>query len=208
MIAVATEIAHGAKSAAFVGRHHALSGILNHKQIILFRNFVYLVHLAGDPRIVDRHDCLGLFSNRFFDKFLVQVHRIGADIHEHALRPLRHERIRRAHERERRHNHLVTGSNITESCGHFKGMRATGSHERLDRTRMLLEPLMAPQVKSSVATNTTAFYGLLDIVEFHPYKGRLVKRNFHHNRNINILLLFGHRKIGTQFKITKGTQRR
>jgi hypothetical protein len=67
-------------------------------------------------------------------------------------------------------------------------MGTTSSHQGLGCTCMLFEPLMATKVKRAITTNLAAFYGLLNIVELHPHKGRLVKRNLCHAVNINFIL--------------------
>ena len=156
-----------------------------------FRDFVYLVHFAGDSCIVDRHNHLCLFGNRIFDKLFVQVHRIGANVNKNAFCPLRYKRIRSAHERERRHNHLVAGSDIAETGGHFESVGTTSGQKRLRGPRMFLKPLVTTQIKCTITTNLAAFYSLFDIIELQPHKRRLVERNLCHTRNINFILPSG-----------------
>ena len=166
VVAVAAEVPECPERLALVGGHHALRGIFHHEQIMALCNLVDLVHLAGHARVVHRHNRLRLLGNSRLDQVLVQVHRVGANVHEHALGPLRNECVGSTHERERGHNHLVARPDVAKAGRHLERMRAARGKERLRRAGVLLEPLVAQQVVGAVTANTAALDGLLHIVKF------------------------------------------
>ena len=177
--AVAAEVPECAEAAPFVGGHHALRRILDDKQVVLSGDFVDGVHLAGHARIVHRHDGLRLFGDGRLDELLVDVHRVGADVHEHALRAAQRERIGRGNERERRHNDLVTRPDTAKQRGHLERMRAARGQQGARAARLAFEPSVALLVELPVAANAAALDGLPHIIDFGPHEGRLVERNSH-----------------------------
>ena len=134
--AVATEVAEGTERAALVGGHHSLRGIFDDEQVVAVGDFVDGVHLAGDTRIMHGHDGLGLFGDGAFDQLLVEVHGVGADVHEHALGTAHGERVGGTDERERRHDDLVAGLYVAEQRRHLARVGATGGEERPCNARL------------------------------------------------------------------------
>ena len=100
-----------------------LRGILDDEQVVSIGDGHDRVHVAAHARVVDRHDGPRPRRDGRFDLRLVEVQRVRPDIDEDRRRPPQHEGIGRRHERERRHDDLVSGPDPTQDRGHLEGGR-------------------------------------------------------------------------------------
>ena len=143
------------------------------------------IHLAGYPRVVYRHYRLRLFGDGPLDQLLVEVHRVGADVDEHALGPAHGERVGRGDERERGHYHLVAGFDSAEQRRHLERVRAAGGEQRPGAARLGLQPGVALLVELPVAANAPALDGGPHVIDFRPHEGRLVEWDSHNDLKVN-----------------------
>ena len=118
----------GSELSAFIGRQNPLRRVLNHRQIMTFRDIHDHIHLTGNPGIMDRHDGLRFLRNRRFYLRLIDIHRIRPDIHKNRLRPPEDKSIRRGNKGIGRHDHLIPLPDIRKQRRQLRSM-STGRRQ-------------------------------------------------------------------------------
>ena len=173
----ASEISDRTERLSLITGHNALCRVLDHLQMMSPRDFHDRIHLTGNACIMNRHDRLRPFGNRFLDQRLIQIHRIRAYIHKYSLRPSEYKRICRRHKRIGRHNHLIPLANLGQQRAHL-GRVGTGCRQHhFRRSRHFLQPLAAFFRKRPVPTKLSALYSLSDIFCLIPCDRRYIKMN-------------------------------
>ena len=86
METVTSKISDGSQCFSFIKGIHTLSCIFHNFQTMSAGNLHDRVHLAGNTRIMNRHDYFRSVCDCLLDQFLIDVHSIRPDIHEHDLR--------------------------------------------------------------------------------------------------------------------------
>ena len=137
------------------------------------------IHFAADACIMHGNDGACLFGNGVFNQLFVDVHCVGADVHEHALGSAHGKCVCGGDECERGHNDFVAGLDIAKQCRHFECVCATRGEQSACAVCFLLQPGMAFLVELTVTANASAFDGLLYVSDFWPDKRWLIKRYFH-----------------------------
>ena len=135
------------------------------------------VHLAGDARIMHDHDDLRAVGDGRFDLAFVDVHGIGADVHEHQLRPRQHSGRGGAGERIAGQDHLVPRFQVAQQHSHIQRRGAAGGQQDLLRVEAFLQPGVAFFGKGPVAADLMRVDGLFDIVQFIPDAGGHIERD-------------------------------
>ena len=129
METVTAKISDSSQRFPLVKSIDTLSGILDHLQIIFFRQFHNRIHLTSHTGIMNRHDGFRLFCDRRLDFCLVDIHGVRTDIHKHAGSSPENESIRRRYKRIRRHNDFIPRLDIRQISRHFQRM-GTGSGKK------------------------------------------------------------------------------
>ena len=174
---VAAEITDGAQCLALVAAHNALRRVLDDLEVMAAGNVHDGVHLTGDTGVVHGDDDPRLIGDGLLDLRLVDVHRVGADVHKDELRPGQHSGGGGAGEGVAGQNDLVTGVNIAQQHGHVQRRSAAGGQQDLLGVEALLQPGVALLGKGAVAADFVRVDGLLDVVELVAHAGRYVKRD-------------------------------
>ena len=174
---VAAEITDGAQRLALVAAHDALRRVLDDLEVMAAGNVHDGVHLAGDTGVVHGDDDPGLIGDGLLDLRLVDVHRVGADVHKDELRPGQHSGGGGAGEGVAGQNDLVTGVNVAQQHGHIQRRSAAGGQQDLLGVEALLQPGVALLGKGAVAADFMRVDGLLDVVELVAHAGWYVKRD-------------------------------
>ena len=76
-----------------VGGHDALRRILDHQQFMATRDLHDGIHLATDARVMHGNDRPGTRRDGLFDPGLVNIQRIGSNIHENRHRTAQGKRV-------------------------------------------------------------------------------------------------------------------
>ena len=168
--------ADGSQRASLVRAHNALSGILNHDQVVLAGDVDNGVHLACDACIVNGNDHAGLIGDRCLDLLLVDVHRVRSDVNEDERRTHGLEGRRGRGEREAGENDLVPRLKVAEDSRHLEGIGAGSGKKYLLGVEALLHPRVALAREGSVAANLMVdLGGLPDVVHLGPHIGRNIE---------------------------------
>ena len=177
MEGVAAEITDGAKRTALVAAHDALRRILHDLEAMAVRDLHDRVHLAGNTGVVHRHDGLCPVGDGLFDLRLINVHRVGADVHKHQPGPRQHGRGCRAGEGIAGQNDLIAGLQVTQQHGHIQRRGAAGGQQHLLGMEALLQPCVALLGKGTVTADLVGCNGLLYIFDFFTHAGGHIKRD-------------------------------
>ncbi|MNI32681.1 hypothetical protein D3C73_866020 [compost metagenome] len=161
--------------AAFVGRHHALSGIFHHEQVVLSRQCHNGVHFAGNARVMHRYDSAGFVGDRRFNQRFVNVHGIRADIDKDDFGPTQHEGVGGGDKGVARHDHFITSLDIQQQCRHLKRGGTGGCQQHFRAAKMLLHPLLATTGKAAVTAQFSAAHRRLHVFKLGAYHRRCVK---------------------------------
>ena len=153
-----------------------MRGVLDDHEAIALGNVGEEVHLARDARIM--HDADGARARRDCTLYqrLVEVQRVGPDVHEHGGRATQHERIRRGDERVGRHDDFVPGPDVREHGRHFQRRRARVAEQRPPAPDRLLQPFTTLRCKRPVSREMGARQRLRDVGELLAKDRRAVER--------------------------------
>ena len=135
------------------------------------------VHFAGHAGVVHRHDRPGARRDRGLDQPFVEIERVLPDVDEHRDRAAQHERIRRRHEGEGRHDHFVAALDVEQQRRHVERRGAGMRQQRLGAAGSLLDPLMAAFRERAVAGKVGVAMRFGQIVEFLARRVRAVEWN-------------------------------
>ncbi len=97
------------------------------------------------------------------DLGLVDIHGVGADIHKHKLCLRQNKGRGSAGKCEAGKNHLVSGSQLAQQCGHIQRGRAGGGQEDLLGMEPFLKPGVAFLRELTIAVNLMGVNGMSDI---------------------------------------------
>ena len=179
MEAEAANMADSAERPAFIGRHHALSSILHHKQIMLAGDSHNGVHLAGHAGVVDRYNRAGFLGDGRFNQRFIDIHGIATNINEDDFRAAQHKGVGGGDEGIARHNHFIARLNIQQQRGHFQRSGAGWRQQRFRGAETLLHPLLAAAGKTAIAAQLAAPHRGLHIIKLGTHHRRRVKWNHH-----------------------------
>ena len=174
---IAAEITDGAQRFAFILAHHALRRVFHHHQTMAMGNIHDGIHLAGHTGVVHHHQHLGLIGDGCLDLGLVNIHRIGADVHKHQLGTGQHRRGGRAGKSIAGQDHFVPGLQPAEQHCHIQRRGAAGGQQHLLGSKPLFHPSITFFRKGTVAADFMRIDGLFDIVDLVPDTRRNIKRN-------------------------------
>ena len=116
-------------------------------------------------------------GDRRLDLPLVEIERIGPDVHEHRPRAAQHEGIGRRDERERRHDDFVAGLEIDEQRRHLERGRARMCQEHLGGADAPLEPGLALLREAPVSGELAGGHSLLDVRELRAGQVGTIERD-------------------------------
>ena len=170
-------MADRSQRSTFIGRHHALSGIFNHEQVMFFGDRHDGVHLTRHSRVVNRHNRARFIRDCRFNQRLIDVHGIRANIHKDDFRTTQDKGIRRRNEGIARHDHFIARLDIQQQRRHFQRCGTGRGQQDFSAVKPLLHPLLAATGKTTVTTEFAAAHSRLHIVEFSAHDGWCVKWN-------------------------------
>ena len=177
MEGVAAKVADGPQRPSLVRAHNRLRGVLHHQQPVPPGDVHHGVHLTGHPGVVHHGDDAGAVRNGRLDLCLVDVHRVGADIHEHQLCPGQYRGGRRAGEGKAGEDHLVPRPQAAQEEGHIQRRGPAGGQKDLLGGKALLQPGVALFGKGTVAADLTAADRLRDIALLSSAVRSPIKKN-------------------------------
>ena len=181
------EVAEPAQRPVAVAGEDGVGGVLDHEQVVAPGDLEDRVHVAAHAGVVDRHDRPGPGRDGRLDHRLVDVQRVGPDVHEDGRGAPEDEGVGRRHEGEGRHDDLVAGPDPAEDGRHLESRRAGMGEERLATADPLLEPAGAALRERAVAGKMAVRVGLLDVTELVAGEERPVERD-HRARRYPALL--------------------
>ena len=115
------------------------------------------------------------------DQPLVEVERVGPDVHEHRHRAAQHEGVGGGNEGEGRHDHLVPGLEVAQDRRHLQRGGAGMREQRAFRAEVLLEPLVALAGEAAVPRQMPVAHRGGDVLQLGADGERLVERDLHPN---------------------------
>ena len=136
-----------------------------------------------------RYDGSGLLGDRILDQCLINVHGIRTDIHKYRDRAAEHERIRSGHKRIRRHDHLISGSDITQKRCQLRRMRTGSGQQTFAGSCSLLDPGVTFFRILTVSADLLIFYTFLNVICCFIHIRRYVKLNINLSHNTSSFLL-------------------
>ncbi len=171
------KVPDAAERTVLVVRRDALRRVLQNEETVPLRDLHDLVHGTADARVVNHEDGLGLLRDGRLDQVLVDVERVGPDVHEDRHGTAQNHGIRGRHEGERRHDDLVARFELEQHGGHLHGGRAGVRQKGLAASDLALEPRIATLRERAVPAQMAAFYGFEQITGLVPGRQRPVERN-------------------------------
>ncbi len=136
-----------------------------------------LVHLAPDARVVHRHGRPRVFGDGALELTLVEVQSVRPDVDEHRPRAAQDKRVGGGHEREGRHDHLVTRLDVEQECGHLERMGAGGGQEGFLDAQLGLQVLVAAFGEGAVAGDVTRCDRRRDVLVLPAFEAGAVERD-------------------------------
>ena len=164
---------------AFIGRHHALSGIFHDKQIMFAGDSHNGVHFAGHAGVVDRHNRAGFVGDRRFNQRFINIHGVATNINEDDFCATQHKGVGGGDEGIARHNHFIARLDIQQQRRHFQRSGAGRRQQGFGSTEALLHPLLAAAGKTAIAAQLAASHRGLHIIKLGSHHRRRVKWNHH-----------------------------
>ena len=177
MKGIAPKIPDSAQRTALVGTHHTVGGILHHLEAVTAGNLHNGIHLTGHARVVHNNDCFGAVSDGRLNLALINIHRVGADIHKDQPRTHQHSGGRRTGEGVAGQNHLVTGLKPAQQHGHIQRRGAARRQQNLLCAETFLHPCVALFGKRAVSADFVRCDCLFDVANLIPGTGRDIKLN-------------------------------
>ena len=166
---------------------NGLGGILHHQEVVLGGQIHDGIHVAGHAGVVNGDDDLGARRDKCLDGGWVNVgvgSLNGIAVGKNELGTLAHKGKRGGDEGIGRNDDLITGTNLSQDCGHFQGI-GTGSREQsFTKPIALLKEPMTPFCEIVIATQPSSRDGLADELIFLPRQMGSIEWNGMHGMSL------------------------
>ena len=170
-------ISDGSEGFPFVGGHDALSGILNHNQIMTFCDIHNSIHLTAHAGIMYRNDCSGFFSDGIFNERLINIHGIRTDIHKYRCGTTQNKGIGGGNKSIGWHDDFISRFNVRKKCSHLCSMGTGSGQQSLGGAGTVFNPLIAAFGEFTIAADFVVLYRLCHIFRFFACERRNIKIN-------------------------------
>ena len=122
METITSKITNRPKSFPFICTHDTLRCIFYNQQIMSTRDIHDRIHLTGNSRIMNRHNCPCLFGNRILDQFFIYIHCIRSDIYKFHSSATQNKGVCCRYKSIRRHDDFIPRLNICQNRCHLRRM--------------------------------------------------------------------------------------
>src|SRR5581483_4085861 len=135
------------------------------------------VHFAANARVMNHHNSFGARCNQGFQRLLIEIQGVWANICKDDPRPAQGKSVRRRNKGERWNNDFIARRDVQEQGRHFQRMSAGSRQQYFGNAQNLLQYGMAALRKRAIAGGMTSRNRLADVSQFGACQTGTVKRN-------------------------------